>query len=99
MGEIKSKSKEELEKLLKKRGVEAIGKKDDLVVKLCEDMVAERKETARKAQLKSLGKNGLKDLCSSKKLTASPKVDDMIEALLDHEKQSREQVLAYDQEY
>jgi len=82
--ELKSKSVDELKKLLLSKGLDATGKKDDMVEALFQAGVQEAALAARKANLKSMPIEDLKKLAFSKGLEVS-KQKEMVEALLSHE--------------
>jgi len=94
--ELRAKSKEDLEKMLKKKGLEITGKKDDLVAALCMAFDADRKVEARKAELQALGQNSLKEFCTRKRLATPQKVEDLIKIVLDHEARCREELIAHE---
>jgi len=82
--ELKSKSADELKKLLSSKGLDATGKKEDMIEALFQAGVQESAVAARKGSLKSMPIEDLKKLVSSKGLDISKK-DDMVEAVLSHE--------------
>jgi len=93
--ELRTNSKEDLEKIAKKKGLQVTGKKEELIAALFGAFDADRKLEARKTELQALGKNGLKDLCASKCLATSPNADHMIKAVLDHEAERLKELRAY----
>jgi len=92
--ELKSKSVDELKKLLSCKGLDATGKKDDMVEALFQAGVQEAALAARKASLKSMPIEDLKKLASSKGLEVSKK-DEMVEALLAHDAKQRKDFEEY----
>jgi len=92
--ELKSKPVDELKKLLSSKGLDATGKKDDMVEALFQAGVQEAALAARKASLKSMPIEDLKKLVFSKGLEASKK-DEMVEALMSHEATQRKDFEEY----
>lgn len=92
--ELKSKSVDELKKLLSAKGIDATGKKDEMVEALFHAKAQEDALAARRASLKSMPTEELSKLVFSKGLEASKK-DDMVEALLSNEAKLRKEYEAY----
>jgi len=93
--ELRSMNMEQLKKFLQSKGMEAAGKKEDVVEALFGVGVQEDAMSARKTKLRSLSMDDLKKLCLRRRLTQEGKRDDMVEAILAHEAKSRQEVQAY----
>lgn len=89
--ELKAMDMDALKKLVKKtEGVEG-GKKDVMVAALLAKEAATEAEAARKKELKALGKDGLKELCTTKGLPVGNNTV-MMEAVLADDAKAREDV-------
>jgi len=99
LGELRMKSKDELLKLLKKKGLESTGKKEASIAMLYAEFLADQKLVARKAELIAMGKDGVKEICARKGLAISGKLEGMIKSVLDYEKQCREKLKEYEAKY
>merc|ERR1719162_1204820 len=86
--ELRSMNMEQLKKFLRSKGMEAVGKKEDMVEALFGVGVQEDAMSARKTRLCSLSMDDLKKLCLRRRLTQEGKRDDMVEAILAHEAQN-----------
>merc|ERR1719324_2198518 len=86
--ELKSMSLDELKKRLTKKGLEASGKKDDMVEALFIAVVQDDKAAARQTELKSKSQPELKEILSRHGLETGSK-DAMVKALLAHEAKIR----------
>lgn len=93
--EFKAMNVEELKAALGKHGVEAAGKKDDMVEALLAAHTQEEKVAARRSDLKALSVQELKDLVSGKGLETGSK-NDMVERLLQHEAKLRDELRAFE---
>jgi len=93
--ELKSMSVEDLKKGLAKRGLEASGKKDDMVETLFIVAVQEDAVAARQADLKSKSLQELKELLSRYSLETGTK-ENMIRTMLAHEAKCRQELQAYE---
>jgi len=93
--ELRSMNMEQLKKFLQSKGMEAVGKKEDMVEALFGAGVQEDAMLARKTKLRSLSMDDLKKLCQRRRLTQEGKRDDMVEAILAHEAKNRQEVQAY----
>jgi len=83
--ELKAMSVDDLKVVLKKKGLEPEGKKEDLIEILFVVGVQEEAARARKAEFKAMGLQDLKQLVSSKGLEPSNKKEEMVEAMLQYE--------------
>merc|ERR1712139_370370 len=95
MGELKALSLDDLKKRLSKKGLEASGKKDDMVEALFRAVVQDDKENLRRTELKSKSQPELKEILSRYGLESGGK-DAMIKALLAHEEKLRKELQAFD---
>jgi len=93
--EFKSMSIEDLKKRLTKKGLEASGKKEDMVEALFIAAVQEDAAGARQSELKSKSLQELKELLSRYGLEAGSK-EHMIKEMLAHEAKCRENLKAFD---
>jgi len=93
--EIKALSVEDLKKKLVKKGLEATGKREDMVEALFIAGVQEDAAAARKAELQSKPTQDLKDLLARNGLEAGSK-DQMVKTMLAHEAKSREELKAFE---
>merc|ERR1719440_1346027 len=93
--ELKALSLDDLKKRLSKKGLEASGKKDDMVEALFLAIVQDDKATARKTELKSKSQQELKEILSRYGLESGGK-EAMIKALLAHEAKLRKELQAFD---
>lgn len=85
----------ELKKLLERKGLEAVGKKDEMVEALVAVAIKEEAAAARKERLRSMCTDDLKKLVLSKGLEVGKK-EAMVEAFLANEAKVREELRAYD---
>lgn len=93
--ELGSTTVAELKRRLSSKGFCALGSKDDLVQALLAQEMEEEALAAKKAELKALGKDGLKELLATKGLEAGA-INEMVEALLQHEAKCEEDLRAYE---
>jgi len=93
--ELKSMSVEELKKRLVKKGLEATGKRDDMVEALFIAGVQEDAVAARKSELLSKSTSDLKDLLLLNGLETGAK-DQMVKTMLAHEAKCREELKAFE---
>jgi len=93
--ELRSMNMEALKKTLASKGLEATGKKEDMVEALFEASVQEDALAARKTKLRSLNMDDLKRLCLRRRLGQDGKRDDMVEAIIAQEAKSRQEIRAY----
>jgi len=93
--EIKALSVEDLKKKLAKKGLEATGKREDMVEVLFIAEVQEDAGASRKAELQSKATQDLKDLLSRNGLEVGSK-DQMVKTMLAHEAKSREELKAFE---
>jgi len=93
--EIKSLSVEELKKRLAKKGLEASGKKDEMVDALFLSAMQEDKLNVRASELKSKSLQELKELVLRQGLESSGK-EQMVKSLLAHEAKCRADFKAFD---
>merc|ERR1711988_791472 len=93
--EFRSKSQDELKKLISRKGLEATGKE-----KMIEALVlAEAQEEAinvRKAEVKAMGKEELAEVLKTKGLKIDKSKDTMGKTLLEHEANLRQQLEEFD---
>jgi len=82
--DLKSMSIEDLKKRLAKKGLEASGKKEEMVDSLFAIALQEEAKTARQAELKSKSQQELKELLARQGLETGTK-DQMIKTMLAHE--------------
>merc|ERR1712232_1098337 len=94
--ELNSLSVEEIKKKLTKKGLEATGKKDDLVATLLKISLQEEADTARKAKMLAWGLSDLKAFIEINGLHVSGKKEQMVEAFFAHEANIRKAIAAYD---
>jgi len=85
----------DLKQKLSKLGMPTSGSKDELVENLYHKEIEEEALGAKKAELKALGKDGLKELLATKGLEPGS-ITDMIEALLAHEARLEQNVKDYE---
>jgi len=83
--DMKTKSVDELKKLLAGKGRDTSGKKDDLVELLIQVGVEDEAAAKRKIELKAMEPGEIKKMLQRKALDANGKKDDMINALLAYE--------------
>merc|ERR1712227_818023 len=88
MKELKSLSVEDLKKRLTKKGLEASGKKEEMVEALFIASAQEEKAAARQAELKSKSLQELKEVLLRNGLETGSK-EAMVKSLLAHEAQRR----------
>jgi len=93
--EIKSLAVDDLKKRLAKKGLEASGKKDDMVEALFLVAMQEEKLNTRASELKSKSLQDLKELLSKQGLETGSK-EQMVKTLLAHEAKCREEFKAFD---
>jgi len=93
--EIKAMSVDDLKKRLVKKGLEAGGKKEDMVDALLLAAVQEEILAARQTELKSKSLQDLKEILARHGLEAGSK-EHMIKALLAHEAKCRENLKAFE---
>lgn len=93
--ELKSLSIEDLKKRLAKKGLEASGKKEDMIEALFVAVVQEHTANLRKEELKSKSQQDLKELLSRQGLETGSK-EQMIKTLLAHEATVREDLKAFE---
>lgn len=93
--ELKSLSLDDLKKRAAKKGLEANGKKEEMVEALFLAVVQEDATNARKAELKSKSQQELKELCSRYGLVQGSK-EQMLKTLLEHEAKCRANLKAFD---
>lgn len=85
-----------LKKLLTSKGVEADGKKEDLVKAAFKTAKGEEAVETRRNELKAMGVKELKQLLTSHGLETSAKVLDMVNAMLKYEQRVQEEIRAYE---
>jgi DNA-directed RNA polymerase subunit F len=95
MKELKAMAVDDLKSALTKKGVEPVGKKEELVEALFAIRAKDDAIMARKADLKSMGLQDLKTLLSSKGLEPNKNKDVMVETMLKHEAKCREDLEAF----
>merc|ERR1712232_1452159 len=95
MKDLKSMSVEDLKKRLTKKGLEASGKKEEMVEALFIASVQEEKVAARQAELKSKSLKELKEVLSRNGLETGTK-EAMVKSLLAHEAQRRKDLQAFE---
>jgi len=93
--ELRSATVAELRKRLASRGAATGGTKDELVEAVFAQEAEDAAAAQRKASLRELGKDGLKELLASKGLKASG-VNEMVDALLQHDAKREEERRAYE---
>jgi len=93
--ELKAMSLDDLKKRLTKKGLEASGKKDDMVEALFLAVVQDDKAAARQTELKSKSQQELKEILSRHGLETGSK-DAMVKALLAHEAKIRKDLQAFE---
>merc|ERR1712232_178703 len=93
--ELKALSLDDLKKRLAKKGLEASGKKDDMVEALFVAVVQDDKAIARRNELKSKSQQELKEILSRYGLESGSK-DTMVKALLAHERKLLKELQAFD---
>jgi len=93
--ELKSLSLEDLKKRMAKRGLEATGKKEDMVESLFLQVVQEHAASVRKEEVKSKNQQELKELLTRYGLQTGSK-EQMIKTLLAHEAKVRENLNAFE---
>eukprot|EP00444_Apocalathium_aciculiferum_P004460 CAMPEP_0183397734 /NCGR_PEP_ID=MMETSP0370-20130417/10797_1 /TAXON_ID=268820 /ORGANISM="Peridinium aciculiferum, Strain PAER-2" /LENGTH=530 /DNA_ID=CAMNT_0025578667 /DNA_START=53 /DNA_END=1645 /DNA_ORIENTATION=- len=93
--ELKAMSVDELKKALSKQGLEAAGKKDDMVETLYQVQLLEEALAARKSDLRALPIDVLKKQLAGRGLAAGKK-EDMIDAWLAHEAKLVEAAKGYE---
>jgi hypothetical protein len=94
--DVKSMSVDELKKALTKKGLEATGKKDEMVELLFAANLKEEAVAARKSELKKMAPHDLKALVSKHGLEAAGK-EKMVEAVLAQEAKREEELKLFDQ--
>merc|ERR1712139_547864 len=93
--ELKSLSTEDLKKKLTKKGLEASGKKEDMVEALFLALVQEDAVAARQSELKSKSQPELKELATRYGLESAGK-DALVKTLLAHEAKIRRELQAFE---
>merc|ERR1711959_286522 len=93
--ELKALSLDDLKKRLSKKGLEASGKKDEMVEALFRAVVQDDAAAARQAELKSKSQQELKEILSRYGLESGSK-DTMVKALLAHEAKVRKELQAFE---
>jgi len=93
--ELKALSIEDLKKKLAKKGVEANGKKEDMVEALFLALVQEDAITARQGELKSKSQQELKELATRYGLEGGAK-DALVKAVLAHEAKLRKDLQSFE---
>merc|ERR1719324_856855 len=93
--ELKSMSLDELKKRLTKKGLEASGKKDDMVEALFVAVVQDDRAAARQTELKAKSQQDLKQLASQYGLEGGSK-DAMVKMILAHEAKLRADLRAFE---
>jgi len=94
--ELKSMGVDELKKALTAKGLDASGKKDDMVEALFAAKLQDEALAARKSELKKMALPELKTLLSNQGLDTAAGKDKMIQAILAHEKNREEELLMFD---
>jgi len=94
--ELRSKTSDELKKLLSTKGREAVGKKEEMVEVLFAIAAEEEAAAKQKKELLSMPPDELKKLLSSRNLVAHGKKNDMVETFLAHEAKMLEESRAYE---
>merc|ERR1712039_762479 len=92
--ELSAMSVEQLKKALKRKKAEVEGNKKQLITALYQLGLQEQELEARKVELKTMGKDQLKKLVLSKGLAIGG-VEAMVQTILDHEAQLRNEVKAH----
>merc|ERR1712113_145995 len=87
---------EALKKLLTSKGVEADGKKEDLVKAAFKLAKEEQAIEERKNELKAMGVKELKQLLTTHGLEATGKIPDMVSLVLKYEQRVQEEIRAYE---
>jgi hypothetical protein len=93
--ELKAMSVDELKKTLTKKGLDATGKKDEMVEVLFAAKLKEEVVAARKSELKKMAVHDLKALVTSRGLEATSK-EKMVEAILIEEGKREEELKLFD---
>merc|ERR1712178_561673 len=93
--EIKAMSIDDLKKRLAKKGLEASGKKEDMVDTLFLAAVQDEVVAARQSELKSKSLQDLKEIALRQGLESGTK-EHMVKALLAHEAKCRENLKAFE---
>jgi len=93
--ELKSMSLDELKKRLTKKGLEASGKKDDMVEALFVAVVQDDRAAARQTELKAKSQQDLKQLASQYGLEGGSK-EAMVKMILAHEAKLRADLRAFE---
>merc|ERR1712070_135987 len=93
--ELKALSLDDLKKRLSKKGLEASGKKDEMVEALFRAVVQDDQAAARQAELKSKSQQELKEILSRYGLESGSK-DTMVKGLLAHEAKLRKDLQAFE---
>jgi len=93
--ELKSMGVDELKKALTAKGLDASGKKDEMVEALFAAKMNEEALLARKSELKKMALHDLKSLLSSQGLEAASK-DKMIQAIIAHEAKREEELKVFE---
>merc|ERR1712070_1044543 len=93
--ELKALSLDDLKKRLTKKGLEASGKKDEMVEALFLAVVQDDKVAARQTELKSKSQQELKEVLSRYGLETGSK-DAMVKALLAHEAKIRKELQSFE---
>jgi len=94
--ELKSMGVDELKKALTAKGLDASGKKDDMVEALFASKLQDEALAARKSELKKMALPELKTLLSNQGLDTAAGKDKMIQAILAHEKKREEELQLFD---
>merc|ERR1711972_771180 len=94
--ELNALSADALKKLLTSKGVEADGKKEELVKAAFNLAKEEQAVEERKSELKAMGVKELKQLLANHGLESPGKVSDMVNAVLKYEQRIQEEIRAYE---
>jgi len=94
--ELKSLSIKDLEKQVKKKGLDVSGKKEDLVAALYEQSALEDAVEARKTELKQMDVQELGKLLLTKGLKAGKQKKAMVQTMLEHDAKRREELRTYE---
>jgi len=94
--DLSDKSIDQLQKLLKKKGLEVSGKKNEMVKALCDAAVQEDAAAARKTELQSMGAEALTQLLTRRGLTTSKSKNSMVETLLSYEANIQKELKVYE---
>merc|ERR1712194_591008 len=89
------KSPDALKKLLKQKGLDVSGKKEEMLAALQAAISEEETATARKSELKAMEKDDLVKVLKARSLEPATSKDKMVAAILDHEAQVAQEVKNY----